>query len=276
MSIVGAIALAGCSAGGSGDATVEFRLTDAPVASDSISEVYVTFSSLMINESTSAGDGGSGWKEIPIDTSREYELLSLANGLTTALGSIELDGGTRINQIRFGISAMELVEEDDAAGDPRHEVVLASSTGLKIVNAFDVPLSGDATVVVDFDVAKSLVYAGGTYKMKPVLRAIVENEAGEIRGTAPAGYLVYAYASVDGQNIDLTFSDPADDADSAAFDDAYTSAAVRDEGQYTLAFIDAGSYDLALVDPDDGSVVQVVNDVVVESAKATVQDIALP
>jgi hypothetical protein len=271
VALFGALALAACSTGGS-DSTVQFSITDAPVASDSVSEVYVTFSSLEVNESA----GGSGWTAVPIDTAHEYELLSLTNGLSSALGSIEMKGGTRINQIRFGIGNLELVTAADASSGARTPVTLSSSTGLKIVNSFDVPLSGDVTVVVDFDVRKSLVDSGTGYKMKPVLRAIVENEAGEIRGIAPAGYAVFAYTSVEGEDLDLTFADPANDADSADYDDAYTSAAVRDEGAYTLAFMDAGTYDLVLVDPADGHVVQVVNDVAVESAKGTVQDIALP
>lgn len=274
LAVVGAMAFGSCSAGGG--TTVQFDITDAPVASDSIKEVYVAFSALDINESTSAGDDGSGWTSIPIDASREYELLSLTNGLSEALGSIELTGGTRINQIRFGISKIELVESDDAAGDPRHAVELSANSGLKIVNAFDVPLSGNATVVADFDVRKSLTFTGTGYKMKPVLRAVVENEAGEIHGTAPVGYLVFAYRSTDGADIALPFSDPADDADSPEYDDAYTSAAVRSDGQYTLAFMDAGSYDLVLVEAADGSADQVANDVVVESAKGTVQNISLP
>lgn len=274
LAILGSIALAACST--NSGTTVQFEITDAPVASDTVKEVYVTFSSLDINESTAAGDGGSGWTSVPIDTAKEYELLSLTNGLSSALGNITMTGGTQINQIRFGISKIELVEADDAAGDPRHTVTLTSQTGLKIVNAFDIPLSGNLTVVADFDVRKSLINTAGSYSMKPVLRAIVENEAGEIHGTAPAGYLVFAYASTDGTDIDLAFTDPADDADSAAYDDAYTSAAVRDEGAYTLAFMDAGSYDLVLVDPADGTVACVVNDVAVVSAQGTVQNIVLP
>ena len=272
VALFGALALVACSTGGS-DATVQFDITDAPVASDSVKEVYVTFSSLEINESA----GGSGWTSVPIDTEHEYELLSLTNGISSALGSVEMEGGTRINQIRFGIGKLELVTAADAASGARTPVTLSSNTGLKIVNSFDVPRSGEVTVIVDFDVRKSLVDSGTDYKMKPVLRAIVENEAGEIHGTAPAGYVVFAYESGTGADIvAATFEDPANDAESAEFDDAYTSAAARDEGAYTLAFMDSGSYDLVLVDAADGNVVQVVNDVVVESAKKTVQDIVLP
>ncbi len=275
IAILGAIALAACSSGSS-DVGVQFDITDAPVATDSVEEVYVTFSSLEINESTSAGEDGSGWMSVPIDTAREYELLSLTDGLSAALGSIELTGGTRINQIRFGIANLELVTADDAASGTRTPVRLSSSTGLKIVNAFDIPLSGNITVVTDFDVRKSLVETGTGYAMKPVLRAIVEGEAGEIHGTAPVGYMVFAYGPAATDDIDLTFTDPANDADSAPYDDAYTSASVREDGNYTLAFLDAGTYDLVLVESATGTVAQVVNDVTVESAKGTVQDITLP
>ncbi|GAB1483404.1 hypothetical protein MASR2M78_22200 [Treponema sp.] len=254
-------------------ATVYFALTDAPVTSGDIEEVYVQFSSVRVHESTSAGELSSGWISVPVDSSHEYELLSLSNGLSEALGSIQMKGGTRINQIRFAISKLELVEGDDLPGDARHTVSLASATGLKIVNAFDIPLSGEIKIVVDFDVHKSLVNTGTSYKMKPVLRAIVDNEAGEIHGSAPVGYMVYAYKS--GSDFAVTLSDPANDADAPDYDDAYTSARVREEGNYTLAFMDAGAYDLVLVAIVDGSVAQVVNDVVVESAKGTLQNISI-
>ncbi|MFA6504531.1 MAG: DUF4382 domain-containing protein [Treponemataceae bacterium] len=276
FAIIGAIGLAACTSATTGETTVQFSLTDAPVASASVKEVYVTFSALDINNSTSAGDTGSGWTSIPIDTTKEYELLSLSNGLSAALGSVPLSGGTQINQIRFAVSKIELVETADAVGAPRHAVTLSSSTGLKIVNAFDIPLSGSVTLVADFDVRKSLVNTGTGYKMKPVLRAVVENEAGEIHGTAPVGYLVFAYTSSVGTDISLSFTDPANDAESAAYDGAYTSATVKADGTYTLAFLEAGTYDLVLVKADDGTVGQVANDVLVESAKNTVQNIALP
>lgn len=272
--IFGVLILAACSSGAEDGTTVDFRITDAPVAGDSIAAVYVTFSSLQINESTSAGDQGSGWKSVPIDTTKEYELLSLTGGLSEALGDIDLTGGSRVNQISFGISKIELVETGDTPGAPRHEVTLSSNTGLKIVNSFQVPRSGNVTIVVDFDVRKSLVNAGGSYKMKPVLRAIVENEAGTIKGTAPAGYLVFAYPA--DRDRDLSFTDPADDADSTEYDNAYTSVKVGDDGSYTLAFMDPLSYDLILVNGADGMVAQVVSDVAVESDKTTIQNILLP
>jgi hypothetical protein len=54
LALAGALALGACSTKND-TATVQFDITDAPVASASIKEVYVTFSSLAVNESTSAG-----------------------------------------------------------------------------------------------------------------------------------------------------------------------------------------------------------------------------
>lgn len=269
-----AAAASGCSTD-DGKVAADFRITDAPVASDSVEAVYVTFAGLQIN----SGDGDADWRDVPIDSAKEYELLSLTDGLSAALGSIDLEGGTKVNQIRFAIDKIELTETADAPGDARHPVALASSTGLKIVNAFDVPLTGTITFVVDFDVRKSLVKTGGaqpSYKMKPTLRAVVEGEAGRIRGAAPLGHLVFAYRSQAGADIDLAFADPADDADSAAFDDAYTSASVKDDGTYVLAFLEPGDYDLVLADPADGAVKQVANDVSVVAGEAAPRDLAIP
>lgn len=255
-------------------ALIRLNITDAPIASDEVAAVYVAFSKVEVNVAEDGAQDEGSWVSVPADDTYEYELLSLSNGLNAALGQVELPGGSQINQIRFTVASIDLVRtadvvDGDVASAPRTAVSLASDT-IKVVNAFDVPFSGDLSVTVDFDVRKSLVLASSGYVMTPVLRAVVEGEAGTITGSATAGMMVFAYPSVTGEDIAAdTFSDPANSDDSPEYDDAYSSTSVGQGGDYILAFMDAGSYDLVQVDPASGTVLSVINDVVVNSGSVT-------
>jgi len=261
---------------------VVFNLTDAPVDSVDIQSVFVKFGGLEINESGTASESDSSWVSVPIDATQEYDLLSLTGGTAALLGNVSLTAGTQVNQIRFLEPTVEVVET--ANPDIRKPCTLPSQS-LKIVNAFDVPLTGTLTLTVDFDVRKSLIVTGGsgsgqgsTYRMKPVLRAVVDNEAGQISGSIPEGYAVYAYK--DGTYLD---TEATADADGVVFGNSVTSAkAVEGEGDeagtwhYTLAFLEAGTYDLIVVDLNaDPDVVYSTSypNVVVTSGDATTLDI---
>ncbi len=288
VAVVALLMVVGCDAlfPADGDKiSVDFKLTDAPVDSVDIQSVFVKFGGLEINQSGSASESDSSWISIPIDATQEYDLLSLTGGTAALLGNISLTAGTQVNQIRFLEPEVEVVETADI--DTRKTCILPSGS-LKIVNAFDVPLTGTLTLTVDFDVRKSLIVTGGngqsgqgtepTYRMKPVLRAVVDNEAGQISGSIPDGYAVYAYMN---DTYDISEATAAD-ADSVPFSNSVTSAkAVQGEGDaagtwhYTLAFLEAGTYDLVVVDlaPETDVVDTTYVDVVVTSGDTTTKDI---
>jgi hypothetical protein len=248
--------------------TVSFALTDAPIDESLVTEVNVTVSEVAVNESTDGqiSDDDGSWKVLAIEPAVTLNLLALQNGLVDELGALELTGGTQINQIRLGVDAVEIVKggESVAASMP-------SKTGLKIVNAFTIPLTGAITITIDFDVRKSIVEKPhGTYMVKPVLRAIVDNEAGKITGTVTDGVVtVHAYAN---DSYEAATEETAT-ADDVFYSLAYTSANVAATGlTYTLAFLEAGTYDLYGVDANN-AVVAVLADVVVAADKVTVDQV---
>ena len=287
--IVLALALAACtSATSPATSTVSFNLTDAPVDASKISNVYVSFGALAINESATAADTATSWITVPIDSTKRYDLLALSGGANALLGNVPLTAGTQVNQIRFTNPTVSIVE----TANPGVELPCTlNSASLKIVNAFSVPLTGSLSLTVDFDVGKSLVYTQGTgYKMKPVLRAVIDNEAGKILGTFAAttnpshSYAVYVYKSGT-----YTDAETLPNADGAYFANAITSAipkAVSTGGfGYTLAFLEAGTYDLAIYDTTAASVVSAPTSVsptptytgvTVLSSKDTTENISLP
>jgi|GEM_PF-722081 hypothetical protein len=274
---VAILALAGC--GQAPDSVMSFKLTDAPVDSAGVTNVYVTISGIAVNESADAAISAGSWIEAPLAAPKEYDLLSLQNGLTAALGQVALVGGTQINQIRLKVSAAAL----ELASDPGTRVPLTVNSGdIKIVNAFDIPVNGEISVVLDFDARKSLrlVQGGSSYLLTPVVRAIVEGEAGSISGTLsledPEAYTVYAYPGADLFDVLAGYAAEATATETApAFANAVTSAKPDAQGVYRLAFLAAGTYDLiAVLDAEAGSAPAAsADEVAVVEARNTVQDL---
>jgi hypothetical protein len=247
---------------------VNFALTDAPVDDELVTAVRITVSGVRVNESADADEGT--WTDIVVDPPVPVDLLTLQDGVTLAIGSVWLPVGTQINQIRLTVDGAEI---DYDAATYQAKLSTADTTGLKIVRAFDVPLTGETTIAVDFDARKSIVMTGPplapTFKLKPVLRAVVEGEAGSISGTGPADHVAYAYR--DGTWAD---SEAIPDAEGLTFTQAYTSAGLGDPDTdgvwtYRLSFLEPGVYDLVLVEDAGGTVVTIASDATVTERHTT-------
>lgn len=272
-----ALALVGCAPK---EATMTFSLTDAPVDASNIKSVWVQVTGVAVHSgSKNAGKNDAGWESATLSVPAEIDLLSLQDGLTQALGQVVLEAGTTVQQIRLDLGYVKVEE----TGGTRKDATFNDETGLRInAHSFAVPLSGSASIVVDFDVRKSLVSTNSGYKLKPVLRAVFEGEAGKISGAAPASsdaarYLVYAYEPAKAAAI--AGADPADVSGTyPVYGNAYTTAKVGDEGHYGLHYLDAGTYDIWLVAASDatGTPLKIIPGVVVESGKTTSLDITLP
>lgn len=262
-----ALCLGILSACSDSNVVMSFALTDAPIDASTVTAVNVTVSSVAVNESKdqSVKDNDGSWKVMTLSPAVTLDLLKLQNGAFETIGNgIVLTGGTQVNQIRLGVDKVEIVD-----GGATKTASIPSATGLKIVKAFQVPLSGEVSVTIDFDVRKSIVKNASGYTVKPALRAIVSNEAGKITGTVPGSEtVVYAYANDSYVTTEATEASPTD---GLFFTNAYTSAKVE-SGNFTLAFLEAGTYDLYAV--TSGAVTALKADVVV-TADATTASQAL-
>ena len=155
-------------------------------------------------------------------------------------------------------------------------------TGWKAVGAFTVPSNGDVAITADFDARKSVIETGvsGFYILKPTIRLIVDDQAGQITGgvtNIPDGVDVIIYAYEDGVYTSAEEEDPMNDT-TARFPNTVTSDGVNDEGNYHLAFLAPMTYDLVVATSIEGEfqeVLWIVEDVVVESKKTTNQPIDL-
>jgi len=166
------------------NARLDVRLTDAP---GDYQEVNIDIQGVEVHNEA------GGWQSLDIEEG-VYNLLEFTNGLDTLLGSIELPAG-RISQIRLILGSENSIKVDGethALSTPS-----AQQSGLKLNLQANLTEGMTYTILLDFDVARSIVKTGnGTYKLKPVIRAISEATSSGIKGevsipeSTPAVYVI--------------------------------------------------------------------------------------
>ncbi len=264
--------------------TLNLYITDAPIDSDGIDGVFITFSKIEYHTSE------DGWQAFDdFEGPKTFNLLDLQRGVSDILGNFEIVSGT-YTQLRFMLDAPLFdngpqsnpgcfLEFED--GETKNLFVPSGAqTGYKAVGAFTVPSNGSVDVTADFDVRKSVIKAGasGKYILKPTIRLIVNNQAGQIAGdvinTADREIVIYAY-----EEGTYDISEAAEpNEEETRFPNAVTSDMVDENGNYYLAYLAPGSYDLVVVATIEGQfdeVLGIVENVEVESKETTNQQINL-
>lgn len=200
--------------------TLNVRITDAPASFDAVD---ITFTEISVNKS-----GGSAI--VVSDSTQTINLIEWSNGLSTPLGSIELETGT-YNQIRLIIESAT-VTVDGVVFDIT--VPSGAQTGLKLTHQFTLEAGSTYDLMIDFDASRSIVLTGTnanpSYLLKPTIRLVAIATSGSISGTvsAPANVPV-ALALSGGDTISTVFVDTL-------------------SGEFQLAFLDAGTYDIIVED----------------------------
>ncbi len=263
--------------GTDGTGQLVLSLTDAPIDDSTVTGVFITVTGISYKMSNAE------WQDLDFDGLEEYNLLELTGGDTALLGQFQTGAG-QYNQIRFMLQAPErgqgpptspgcYIEFIDGTKEALF-VPSGSQSGFKATGSFDVPVNGAVSITADFDARKSVVKTGNQdrYLLKPTIRLIVNNQAGDIAGPVSGAdslnVVVYAYE--DGAYDESEAAEPAEEA--TRFPNAVTSALVCDDGNYRLAFLAAWTYDVVVVNMVDGEfseVLGLVEDVVVESQKTT-------
>lgn len=246
--------------------TLSLHLTDAPTDAENVSGVFVTITALEYQKE------GRSWEMFEkFSGPLRVNLLDLTEGKTTLLGDFEIEEG-RYTGLRFKLDAPEnggnasgeatYLEFTDGSRQPLY-VPSGTKSGYKAMGDFTVPVNGFVAITADFDVRKSVVEAGksGKYLLKPVLRIIVNNQAGTIAGTinefepdAGHSYVVYAYEA--GTYSEEELAEPAEGE--VRFLNSISSAEVKEDGSFVLPFLAAGSYDLVFTSSVNGEFQEVV------------------
>ena len=245
--------LAACDNSGSGTMTV--RLTDAPFPFAEVSrvDVHVVRVDARTTEPSTAEAGNvseqSSWTTIA-SPNAVINLLELANGTTTNLGSTTLPTGT-YSGFRIVIDPAQSSITLKDGTKPDVQWPSAAQTGIKV--NLDQPISlteNGSVVVLDFDVGRSFVMRGNSIKnngllFKPVVRGtatdITGSASGVVRGDNATGPVV-ADATVEVLKAGTTI-DNTDDANIVA------TAKTDANGAFKFAFLVPGTYVLRATPP---------------------------
>lgn len=181
-----ALLLAGCGGGssssdsggssaGSGRGTLVVAMADAPPAPE------VTAVNVTIDRVEAHVDGE--WTPLPMAAPVTLNLLDLTR-VEAVLGSATLPAGS-YNQVRFFPSQSTVT---DATGTHDVTIPSAAQTGIKVNVNYDIVPNEVTTVLLDFNVNKSLHRQGnGQWRLQPVIPAVVKTLSGTITGSVTDG-----------------------------------------------------------------------------------------
>lgn len=169
---------------------VRLLLTDAPATYD---HVWVDLAEIDAHSSTSTAadpadggavdpaDGGTdsgGWLTISVPKQR-VDLLTLQNGATMDLGGATIPAGAYDN-LRFIVTGGTVTV---GGVDSDLKIPSGARTGIKVPLGATFDADVTTTLTLDFDAARSVVAANGSYLLKPVI--VVKSRSDEPR--TPSG-----------------------------------------------------------------------------------------
>jgi len=222
-------------------AKLEVRLTDAP---GDYQEVNIDIQEVQIH--ASEGEQSGGWQSLEISKG-VYNLLDFTNGLDTLLGSVELPAG-RVSQIRLILGDNNTIKDNGQLYEL--STPSAQQSGLKLNVQATLTEGITYTILLDFDVARSIVKTGNSaYKLKPVIRTITEATSGAIEGTVSIPQSTPAvYAIHDQDTVGTSFA--------------------NDLGKFMIKGVPAGTYTVSFA-PATGYAIQDIAGVVVTTGSVT-------
>ncbi|HYH56206.1 MAG TPA: DUF4382 domain-containing protein [Anseongella sp.] len=187
-----------------GNSQLQIRLTDAPGDYDA---VFIEIEDVLVHRSGEDTVGEEGWESVEGVRKGTYNLLDLVNGRDTLLVDADVPSG-HLGHIRLVLGENNRLEIDGQ----QHtlEAPSAGQSGLKL--KVDRELSEGIVygILLDFDVARSVVQAGGSgrYILKPVIRVLeADPPGGTLRGIISPGGLGTAVLAVRGTDTLGTYTD---------------------------------------------------------------------
>jgi len=246
---------------------LSLSITDAPpILGDDVTEVNIAVIGIEYNYN-------GEWTEASDFEPQVFNLLDLQNGRSLHLGDLILPAGD-YKEIRFKLAAPE--KTGDVKSNPDCNITFADGSsvplfvpsggqsGFKGKGAFEITADAKISIMADFDVHKSIVVAGnsGKYILKPVIRLIVTELSGMIKGTVvdfseytdPESLVVFSYT-------DGTYDiDEKNEIDQIRFLNSISSSDVNmTDGNFTLSFLGEGNYTLVTVLYEDDTFIDVVD-----------------
>jgi hypothetical protein len=157
-----------------GQARLQVYLTDDP---GDYEEVLIDVQDVQVNVT---GTDDAGWQSLEGVSPGVYDLLKLVNDEDTLLADAVLPAG-RLHQMRLVLGPNNYVKLGGSL--LQLNTPSAQQSGLKLNVQQDLTAGLLYKIVLDFDVAKSIVATGsGAYNLKPLIRTVFESVGGSIRG----------------------------------------------------------------------------------------------
>ncbi|MFA0962183.1 DUF4382 domain-containing protein [Roseivirga sp. BDSF3-8] len=258
LALASAVFFASCSDDEGSTGTLSLSITDAPIDADLVEEAVISFTQVEVN-------GPEGWETVAqFEEPLSINLLDYQEGDGYFITEEELPAGN-YSEFRLKLSAPErdggdaanpgsYLKMTDGTVEPLF-VPSGSQSGFKIKGEFFLQPDGVTNVTLDFNLRKSVVIAGASekYLLKPVVRLIVNEDAGMIDGTLVdadsigGSLVVYSYDDDTFTEAELTA-----DLEENAFPNSVNSDLLDEAGDFRLAFMSSGIYDLYFVRTLDG------------------------
>ncbi|AHM58972.1 hypothetical protein D770_03525 [Flammeovirgaceae bacterium 311] len=250
-----------------GTGTLSLRITDAPTDAGNIAGVYITVDHVEYRHN-------GKWHEFKsFQGPKTINLLELTEGKTELLGDFIVEAG-EYSELRFVLDAASNGGKADRETDLKTYIAFIDGTtaplyvpsgtqsGYKAKGSFAVPMNGTVFITADFDVRKSVVQSGesGKWILKPVIRLVVNDQAGSIEGTLQniregEQYVAYAYANETYTEEEAKLPEEGQ----IQFPGAVSSTRVHADGSFNLAFLAPGKYDIIISAQDaEGNFLNVV------------------
>lgn len=239
---------AACNSSGENNdlGSLEIRLHDAPL--DSVEEVNVFIERIEIN----LENDDEGWSTIN-SPNRSFNLLELTNGAFEVIGDTLLEPGT-YSQIRLILGQ----DNNLVISDSTYSLFVpsGSQSGIKLNINAEIEAERNYVLLLDFDVAKSIVQTGNqqsgvNYILNPVIRANFQAETGKIAGVIePAEARPIIFAIQDSDTLASTFADTLN-------------------GEFQLMSLPEGVYRVAVEPRNDKYVNADINEVEVVNSETT-------
>ncbi len=250
VALVATLACADSSGTSMGQLTV--RLTDAPFPFSEVASVDVFVTRIDAKKSEPSDDDDAsnteGWTTIATPNA-SYDLLDLANGVTTNLGQAMLPTGSyRGFRLVLDTDKSTITLKDGTTPDIHWPS--AGQSGIKVKLDKPIELDEEGTLMtLDFDVGRSFVLRGNTIdkglNFRPVIRAVAQDITGSVIGSVRANSTTGP--AVVGATVEvLTEGSLINDADPAHI---VRTAATNANGDFRIAFLLPGSYVLRVTPP---------------------------
>jgi hypothetical protein len=200
-----------------GRARFQVYLTDDP---GDYEEVLIDVQDVQINV-TGTDDGG--WQSLEGVNKGTYDLLKLVNDEDTLLADATIPSG-RLHQMRLILGPENYIKVNGSL--IKLNTPSAEQSGLKLNVQQDVTGGILYKIILDFDVAKSIVATGsGKYNLKPVIRTVFESVGGSIKGWVDPKDFKTAVSAIQGT-------------------DTVAGTFTGDDGGYIIKGIAEGAYSL--------------------------------